>query len=92
MNPGSRSPLSCLQKCWAKLPQELFIVAYVFNPAFCFEGLNEFDEMLSPFALCGAVGQMYKVMFGKGLSVVELAVPRNQLFQQVHQNVTTPVH
>lgn len=58
-------------------------MAYVFNPAFCFVGLNELEEMLSPFALCGAVGQMFKVMFGKGLSVVELAVPRNQLFQQV---------
>ena len=67
-------------------------MAYVFNPAFCFEGLDESQEMLSPFALCGAVGQMYRVMFGKGLSVVDLAVPRNQLFQQVRQQTHAPVH
>ena len=79
-----------MQGRWAKLPQELFIVAYVFNPAHRFKGLQESEDMVSPFALCAAVGQMFKVMFGSGLSAAELSVPSNRLYQQVKQQPLTP--
>ena len=65
------------------MPQELFIVAYVCNPTYRFEGLNESQEMLSPFALCAAVGQMNRVMFGAELSADELQVSVNRIHQQV---------
>lgn len=76
-------PLLCVQARWSKMPQELFIVAYICNPAYRFEGLNESQEMLLPFALCAAVGQMYRVMFGAVLSADELQVSVNRIYQQV---------
>ena len=57
-----------LQGRWAKQPQELYLVAYIFNPSFFYEGLNQHNTAVGRRRLSSYIVEMYKAILGNELS------------------------